>query len=111
MKMLETSKKNLLGNKVKAVECFINDENAISCPHVGIKIWNGTVKGVIDTGSDISLVTEDLYPNLLSQGLEMLELKLQSVVLLTAFRGRSQRIKKQVYVPFYFGDDCLNIFF
>jgi hypothetical protein len=98
MKMLETSKINLLDNKVEVIANFIND----------IKIWNGTVKGVIDTRSDISLITEDLYPNLLSQGLEMLELKLQSVVLLTAFRGRSQRIKKLVDIPFYIGDDCFE---
>jgi hypothetical protein len=33
------------------------------------------MKGVIDTGSEICLITEDVYANLLSQGLEMLELK------------------------------------
>jgi len=81
-----------------------------SCPHIDIKIGNGAVKGVIDTGSEISLITEDLYPNLLSQGLEMLELKLQSAVLLTAFRVRSRRIKKQVYIPFCIGDDCFSHF-
>jgi hypothetical protein len=97
-----------LDNKVKVTACFINDENAKSCPHIDIKIGNGTVKGVSDTVSEISLKTEDLYPNLPSQGLEMLELKLQSTVLLTAFRGRSQRIKKQVYIPFYIGGDCFE---
>ena len=108
MKILETSKKSLLDNKVEVIACFINDKNAKSCPHIDIKIGNGTVKGIIDTGFEISLITEDLYPNLLSQGLETLELKLQSVVLLTAFRGRSKRIKKPVYIPFYIGDDCFE---
>jgi len=45
-----------------------------NCPHIDIKIGNGNVKGVNDTGSEISLITEDLYAHLLSQGLEMLEL-------------------------------------
>jgi len=36
----------------------------------------------------------------------MLEIKLQSEVLLTAFRGMSQRIRKQVYIPFNIGDVC-----
>jgi hypothetical protein len=63
------------------------------------------VKWVIDTGSEISLLMEDLQAHSLSQGLEMLELKLQRTVLVTAFGSRSQRIKKQVYIPFFIGDD------
>ena len=38
----------------------------------------------------------------------MLELKLQSTVLATAFDSRSRRIKKQVYIPFFIGDDCFE---
>ena len=79
-----------------------------NCPHIDIKIGKGNVKGVIDTGSEISLIKEDLYAQLLSQGLEMLELKLQSTVLVTAFASRSRRIKKQVYIPFFIGDDCFE---
>ena len=79
-----------------------------NCPHIDIKSGNGNVKGVIDMGSEISLITEDLYAQLLSQGLEMLELKLQSTVLVTALGSRSRRIKKQVYVPFFIGDDCFE---
>jgi hypothetical protein len=52
------------------------------------------VKGVIDTGSEISLITEDLYAHLPSQELEMLKLKLQSTVLVTMFGSSSRRIKK-----------------
>jgi hypothetical protein len=35
-----------------------------NCPYVDIKIGNGNVKGVIDTESEISLTTEDLYAHL-----------------------------------------------
>jgi len=87
---------------------FINDENIKNCPHIDFRIGNGNVKGVIDTGSEISLITEDLYAQLLSQRIEMLELKLQSTVLVTAFGTRSRRIKKQVYIPFFIGDDCFE---
>jgi hypothetical protein len=38
----------------------------------------------------------------------MLELKLQSTVLVTAFGSRSWRIKKQMYIPFDIGDDCFK---
>ena len=98
--MLEIAEKNLLDNKAEMTTYFINDENMKNFPHINIKIGNGNVKGVIDTGSEISLITEDLYAQLLSQGLDMLELKLQSTVLVTAFGSRSQRIKKQMYVPY-----------
>jgi hypothetical protein len=83
-----------------------------NCSHIDIKIGNGNVKGVTDTGSEISLITEDLYAHLLSQGLEMLGLKLQSTVLVTAFGSRSRRIKKQVYIPFFLSVMIfLNMFF
>jgi hypothetical protein len=71
---------------------FINDENMKNCPHIDIKIGNENVKGVIDTGSEISLITEDLYAHLLSQGVEMMEVTLQSTVLVTTFGSRSWRI-------------------
>jgi hypothetical protein len=41
----------------------------------------------------------------------MLELKLQSMVLVAAFGSSSQRIKKQVYIPFLIGDDCFEYVF
>jgi len=34
-----------------------------------------------------------------------LELKLQNTVLITAFGSRSQRIKKQAFIPFFISDD------
>jgi len=71
---------------------------------IDIKIGNGNVKGLIDMGSEISLITEDLHAHLLSQGLEMLELKLQRTVLVTAFGSRSQRIFLSVM-------NLLNMFF
>jgi hypothetical protein len=66
------------------------------------------VKGVNYTGSEISLITEDLYAHLLSQGIDMLELKLQSSLLVTAFFSRIRRIRKQFYIPFFIGDDCFE---
>jgi hypothetical protein len=108
MEMLEVAEKNLLDNKAEVTTYFINDENMKNCPHIDIKIGNGNVTGVIDTGSEINLITEDLHTHLLLQGLEMLELKLQSTVLVTAFGSRSWRIKKQVYIPFFIGDDCFE---
>jgi hypothetical protein len=44
-----------------------------NCQHIDIKIGKGNVKVVINTGSEISLITADRYAHLLSQGLEMLQ--------------------------------------
>ena len=106
--MLQVAEKNLLDNKAGVTTYFINDENTKNGPHIDIKIGDRNVKGVIDMGSEISLITEDLYAQLLSQGIEMLELKLQSTVLVTAFGSRSRRIKKQVYIQIFIGDDCFE---
>ena len=100
--MLQVAEKNLLDNKAGVTTYFINDENTKNGPHIDIKIGDRNVKGVIDMGSEISLITEDLYAQLLSQGIEMLELNLQSTELVTAFGSRSRRIKKQVYIPFFY---------
>jgi len=59
-----------------------------NCPHIDNKIGDGNGKGVIDRGSEISLTTA----HLLSKGLEMVELKLQGAVFVTAFGRRSWRI-------------------
>ena len=72
--MLEIAEKNVLDIKAAVTTYFIN-ENIKNCKHIEIKIENGNVKGVIDIKSEISLTTEGLYAHLLSQGLEMLELK------------------------------------
>jgi O-acetylhomoserine/O-acetylserine sulfhydrylase-like pyridoxal-dependent enzyme len=75
--MTDVTPGNALHNEVEVTTYFINEENVKNCPHIDIKIGHGIVKGVVDTGSEISLITEDLYANLVSQGLETLELKLQ----------------------------------
>jgi hypothetical protein len=39
-------------------------ENMKNCPHIDIKIGNWKVKVVVHTGSEIRLITQDLYANL-----------------------------------------------
>jgi hypothetical protein len=60
MEMLEIAEKHLLDNKVGETTWLINDKSMKNCADIDIKIGNGNVKGVIDTGSGISLITEDL---------------------------------------------------
>jgi hypothetical protein len=71
--MTDVTPGNVLRNEVEVTTYFISDENMKNCPHLDIKIRHGTVKGVVDIGPEISLITEDLHENLVSQGLETLE--------------------------------------
>jgi hypothetical protein len=64
MEMLEVAEPNLLDNKAEVTMYFTNDENMKNCPHIDIKTANVNVKGVIDTESENSLITEDLYTHL-----------------------------------------------
>jgi hypothetical protein len=66
--MTDVTPGNALRNEVEVKTYFINEENMKNCPYIDIKIGHGTVKGVVDTGSEISLITEDLYTNLVSRG-------------------------------------------
>jgi hypothetical protein len=102
---------HLLDIKEEVMTYFINDENMKICRHIDTKIGNGNGRGVIGRESEISLLTEDRYAHLLSQVLGMLGLNLQSTVPVTAFGSRSWRMKKQVYIALYIGDDYFeNVF-
>jgi hypothetical protein len=111
MEMLEIAEKHLLGNKVEVTKYLINDENMKNCADIDIKIGNGNVKGVIDTGSEISLITEDLSAHLLSQGVETLGVKITKLVLITGSGSMSRRIKNKCILYFTSVMNVLNVFF
>jgi hypothetical protein len=47
--MSVNEKEDPLNNEFEVTTSIINDENLKNCPHIDIKIGNGTVKAVIDT--------------------------------------------------------------
>ena len=53
---------------------YVNEEKLNSCPRVPIRIGNQHIRAVIDTGSQVSLLTEELYYKLRSEVVEALEL-------------------------------------
>jgi hypothetical protein len=59
MEMLVIAEKHLLDNKFELTTYLINDKSMRNCADIDIKIGDGNVKGFIDTGSGISLITED----------------------------------------------------
>ena len=74
---------------------YINEKKLNSCPRVQICIGNQRIPAVIDTGSQISLLSEELYHELRSEGMKGLELAVQNAVLVSAFGNKSKRIRVQ----------------
>jgi hypothetical protein len=56
-------------------------------------IGNQHIPAVMDTGSQISLLTEEMDENLISEGLVSLVLGVQSAVLASAFGNKTKNIR------------------
>jgi len=66
---------------------------------------------VIDTGSQISLLREELYHELKSEGVEGLELGVQNAVLVFAFGNKIKRIRVQAMMPIRIDDTVVDHIF
>jgi hypothetical protein len=89
----------------------VNEEKLNSCPRVPIYIGNQHIPAVIDTGSYISFLTEELYYKLRSEGVEGLELGVQNGVLVSAFGNKTKRIHVQAMMPFLVDDIVVDHIF
>jgi hypothetical protein len=94
------------GEEINYVVYFINDSNLGQSPILELKVENKLIiKAVIDSGSEISLISYDVYDKLIKAGTRLLVLPVEGVVLVTAFGKKSDRIKTQVYLEFTIGTD------
>jgi hypothetical protein len=85
---------------------FINENKLYKSPVVELSLGNGKViKAILDTGSEINLLTESVYLGLKESGIEIPTLPVESVVLITAFGKKSNKICKQALVQFSLGKD------
>src|SRR5215510_4582257 len=83
---------------------YVNQQNVESCPQVNFFIGTHPYSAVLDTGCEASIMSERLYSELKSRGIESLELPTQNLVLVGAFGRKEQRVKKHVYLTLKFGD-------
>ena len=91
---------------------YVNEKKRNSCPRVQICIGNQRIPAVTDTGSQISLLSEELYHELRSEGVKGLELAVQNAVLVSAFGNKSKRIRVQAMMTICIDDIVVdNIFF
>jgi hypothetical protein len=88
---------------------FINEDNLLKCPQIEIVFSNGTSIGaILDSGSEVNLLSEKIYDRLVKSGVEVPVLPLESVVLVTAFGRRSRKIRSQALVEFTIGRDTFE---
>jgi hypothetical protein len=76
---------------------------------VGIVFSNGTrIRAILDSGSEVNLLSERVYDRLIKSGVEVPVLPLENIVLVTAFGRRSKKIRSQALVEFAVGRDVFE---
>jgi hypothetical protein len=99
------------GNDKILYTFYVNEEKLKSCPRVPICTGNQHIPAVIDTGSQVSLLTEELYHKLRSVGVETLELGVQNAVLVSAFENKTRCIRAQAMLPIRIADIVVDHIF
>jgi hypothetical protein len=85
------------------VHC-IKEENLGSSPLVEFLRRSPQYSAVLGTGREAFILSENLYKELKSRGVDCLELPTQNVVFVGAFSRKAQRVRKRVYLTLQFGD-------
>jgi hypothetical protein len=76
---------------------------------VGIVFSNGTrIRAILDSGSEVNLLSERVYDRLIKSGVEAPVLPLENIVLVTAFGRRSKKIRSQALAEFAVGRDIFE---
>ena len=88
------------------VVLFINETSLGISPVLEIKINNKIViSAIVDSGSEVNLISQEVYERLTQAGNIIPVLPVQGVVLVTAFGKKSNRIRLQALLEFTVGDD------
>lgn len=85
---------------------FINETTLGQSPQIAIMVTNKIlIHAIIDSGSEVNLISEAIYEKLITAGIKLLILPVENVVLVTAFGRKSKRIRQQVLIEFRMGSD------
>jgi len=87
---------------------YVNENNVETCRQIQILIGNQPCRALIDTGCQCSIISEELYSEFKARGLDSLELPTQNVVLKSAFKGRTKRVKRQALVKLQINNVSLD---
>jgi hypothetical protein len=85
---------------------FINESSLYQTALLEIKVEGKfIIHAILDSGSEVSLISQSIYEKLTKAGATILTLPVQRVVLVTAFGRKSNRIRVQAFVEFTVGTD------
>jgi hypothetical protein len=87
---------------------YIAESKRHECPKLKIMIGGEEISAMLDTGCELSILNEQLYNKLRLLGLNCLELPTQHLNLVSAFNGRSKRIRKQALLEIQIGDSTAD---
>jgi hypothetical protein len=80
---------------------FINESQSKKCPEVDIKVKNGIhFIAILDSGSEVNLLSERVYEQLMKTRAEVPVLPVENVILVSAFGRRSRKITRQALLEF-----------
>ena len=89
-------------DKAKYTFCIV-EEKLHECPRILFRIGGEEVSAILDTGCELTVMNEDLYERIKQRGNKYLELPAQHLTLVSAFNGKSRRVKRQIFVPMNLG--------
>jgi hypothetical protein len=81
------------------------------CPKVKFTIGLEEVPSILHTGSELSLMNQELYDKLRDKGMNNLELPVQNINLVSAFSDKSRKLKKQAVLTLNFGEVSVDQIF
>jgi hypothetical protein len=85
-----------LEDRLEYTVLFVNEDIISKSPQVDVTVRDGTqISAILDSASEVNLLSESIYEKLLKAGVEVPELPLENVVFMTAFGKRSNRIRRQ----------------
>jgi hypothetical protein len=81
----------------------INESNLKECPHVKLLIGYKEVTAIVDSGAEISVLSENLFDELVACDMQVLILLVINGILISAWGSRTKRIRKQALIRFKMG--------
>ena len=79
---------------------YVNKHRFHKCPHVTMHIGGQPIIAVVDSGSEATILAQELFKKLAPKNIEMLHILTMSIVSILVWGNRTKKIKTQALVPF-----------
>jgi hypothetical protein len=112
LEKLEIHSKDNQDKKIDQLVLFINEEILSKSPQIEIQFENKEVViALLDSGSEVNLISQNKFDQLERSGIELLTLPVQGINLVTAFGKRSKSIKLQLLAEFSINEEKFEAVF